>query len=293
MNIPEQTDYIMKPDSVGFILYDDFIQQSIYEASYTDGILDYFSTDNPNNGTYCVHWTGASQYSPIVFDLRPNRDLSQLQERDFALDLMVRGSDAEISFDVRFIDSKTSSPSDLPWRMGTTIDKNMATFDGTWKHLHIPLKDMKETGAWYEDWYNPRGEYDWSDVDQFEIVPEEKALGSSHLYFDNIHITDLDTAQVYPDTTGGSVSYHQHIFKKSITVKAYPNPCHGELTLFSDNQEELRYSLWDLNGRELQNGPFYKEERLNLSYLHDGIYILQFNNMEGKQAQSKIILQKE
>jgi len=199
MNIPVQTEYKKNPDSTGFILYDDYLAHFVHEASYSDGIVDYFNREKPNNGKYCIHWTGASQYRAIVFDLRPDRDMTRLVSEDYAIDLMVRGDDPGISFQIRFIDSKTDDPGDLPWRIGININQNRVSFDLEWHHLHIPLKDLTEKGSWYIDtWYGPRGEFDWSDIDRLEIVPEERELGPRHVWLDNIHITNLDTARVNP-----------------------------------------------------------------------------------------------
>ncbi len=292
MDIPEQTDYKVIPDSLGFNIYDDYLAQSFLEASYTDGLLDYFSADHPNNGHYCIHWTGAGQYQAIALDLRPDRDLTRLVREDFALDLMVRGSDPGISFDIRFLDSKTADPADLPWRMGITIDRLMTVFDGNWHHLHIPLKEMREKGAWYNNtWHDPPGDFHWSEVDRLEIVPEAKALGSAHLYFDNLHITDMDTAQVNTDTTTGPLSSQIPEMDPS-PAQAFPNPCHGELTITSADQKPLEYHLWDLNGREVLNGSFSKNTSLGMNFLQDGIYILQLGNEAGRKDQRKIILQK-
>lgn len=291
-NIPEQTDYQVVPDSLGFLIYGDYLAQPFQENSYTDGLLDYFSTDHPNNGKYCIHWTGAGQYMAIVLDLRPDRDLSRLVQEDFALDLMVRGSEPGISFNIRFLDSKTTDPSDLPWRMGITIDGGSTDFDGSWHHLYLPLKDFREQGSWYNDaWYNPRGDFDWASADKIEIVPEVKALGSAHLYFDNIHMTDMDTARVHQDTTSGTL-YDRSIKAEDSQVNTYPNPCRGELTITYAAPDLMEYRLWDLQGREVQNGSFSTVTRLDMNSLQDGIYLLQLGYGAGMSDRRKIILQK-
>ena len=288
--MPEQTEYVKLPDSTGFILYDDYIGIHIEEASWPREIPDFFSTDHPNNGDYCIHWTGASLYQAIVLNLKPDKDLTRLVDEDYALDFMVRGSDPGISFDVRFLDSKTDDPEDLPWRIGTRVDASVTNFDSTWQHMHIPLKSLYESGAWYESWYNPRGEYDWSAVDRFEIVPEVTDLGDDHLYFDNIHITNMDTARVNPDTISQNVSIHPGHTSEPYALEVFPNPSSGELNLHCPKSGVLYYTLRDLNGRELQKGSFCEHTRLDLTGYIDGLYILQVNNGKGLHLHRKFIL---
>ena len=291
MNIPEQTEYERKPDSTGFMMYDDYLAKTIRESSYSDGILDYFSTDFPNYGEYCIHWTGASQYRAIVFDLSPDRDLSVLESEGYALDMMVRGDNSSISFDMRFLDSKTSDPEDLPWRMGITIDDLITEFNEQWHHLHIPLNSFIQKGSWYMDtWYNPPGDFDWTDVDRFEIVPEAQALGSSNLWFDNIMITNLDTAQARIDTSGQTVSALWDKEIQPFTLQVYPNPTRGMVTLNSGHLQRVRYELLTLVGKSVLEGYADPYARLNLSDMTGGIYIIQIRDDVGNRASQKIIL---
>jgi endoglucanase len=291
MNIPEQTEYERQPDSTGFIMYDDLLSKTIRESSYTDGMLDYFSPDFPNYGDYCIHWTGASQYRAIVFDLSPDRDFSRLVSEEYALDMMVRGDDSSISFDVRFLDSKTSDSDDLPWRMGMTIDDLLTEFDDQWQHLHIPLSSFTERGAWYIDtWYAPRGEFDWTDLDRFEIVPENLALGTSNLWFDQIMITDLDTAQARADTSGQTVSTKWDRKNQPFSLEVYPNPTRGVITLNSSALQRVRYELLTLHGDKVMEGHAEPYANLNLTFLSGGIYFIRIQDHAGNLATQKIIL---
>lgn len=291
LNLPEQTEYIQKPDSTGFIVYDDYLSGTVRESSYTDGTLDYFSTDFPNYGDYCIHWTGASQYRAIVLDIAPDRDLSELVNGGYALDLMVRGDDPSISFDVRFLDSKTTDPADLPWRMGMTVDDLLTDFDDQWHHLHLPLSSFTERGSWHIDtWYEPRGEFDWSAVDRFEIVPEVRALGPSSLWFDNIMITDLDTAVARQDTTGQNVTPTWNVDTGRDFFQVYPNPTRGRINLRSDQSQRLTYELYSLQGKRLMEGNAGPVTHLDLSPMTSGIYLLRVRDVLGNTGSRKIIL---
>ncbi len=291
MNIPEQTEYERKPDSTGYIMYDDLLAKTIREASYSDGTLDYFSTDFPNNGEYCIHWTGASRYRAIVFDLSPDRDFSRLVTEGYAFDLMVRGDQPSISFDVRFIDSKTSDETDLPWRMGITIDDLLTDFDNQWQHLHIPLNSFTEKGSWYIDtWYPPGNEFDWSGVDRFEIVPEAQALGTSSLWFDNLMITNLDTAQVRIDTSGQNVTAYVENDFQPFSLGVFPNPTRGSVTLHTGHKQRIRYELLSMHGEKLLEGDADPPALVQLGNISEGVYFIRVNDQMGNRAVQKIIL---
>ncbi len=296
LEVPEQSDFVPSPDSTGFMMYDDYLSQIIRDASYSDGELDYFHTSFPNNGEFCIHWTGASQYRAIVMDLIPDRDLSELVDEGFALDLMVRGSDPGISFDVRFVDSKTDDPSDLPWRMGTTVDASVTAFDGQWHHLHLPLANFREKGAWYIDtWYNPDNQFNWAEVDRFEIVPEAKALGDAHLYFDNIHVTDKDTATVRQEITGD----HRFLLPGArsnpslLDVRVFPNPSPGQVTFHCSASGLLKFTLTDPAGRIILAEEFGSDRPFDFSFLPDGIYFLKFTDRRGRTGSGKLLIQKD
>lgn len=291
-NVPQQTDFEPTPDTTGFMMYDDFLSGTIREASYSDGTLDYFYSGYPNSGDYCIHWTGASQYRAIVFDFVPDRDLSVLTGEGYALDFMIRGDDPLTSFDVRFLDTKTSDSLDLPWRIGMTINDLLVDFDNRWHHLHLPLQDFTERGSWYIDtWYNPMDEFDWSDVDKLEIVPEEMALGTANLWFDQIMITNLDTAQARPDTTG-SVSSYRNLESKPFRLSVFPNPTSGHFTIHSALQERFSYEIFDLHGIRVMEGHADPPARICLCSQPEGIYFLQVNGLSGTREYTKIILQR-
>jgi len=54
-NVPVQHPFSIMPDSVGFRIYDDYIEQGINEASYSSSTIDYYSTLMPDNDRYCLY----------------------------------------------------------------------------------------------------------------------------------------------------------------------------------------------------------------------------------------------
>lgn len=286
LNVPEQTTWMPYADSVGFVLYDDFIGAGITEASWAPDTLDFYNETFPNNGTFCLYLSGGDQYHSVAFDLVPNRDLSQLQASNFALDLLVRGNSPTIKLDLRFLDTKTG-PTDHPWRIKTTISQATVPFDKRWHHLHIPLSQFTEQGSWDNNqWFEPQGLFDWSAIDRFEIVAEHGPLDGQQIWFDNIFITELDTAMVHETGT-------LYLAERSATagmLHVWPNPFANKLNMKVVRQLEnpITLQLFNLDQqliREWQASPSQVGELMEWdgtdahgNRLPAGVYMLQLRH---------------
>ena len=221
-NVPPQTPLTIRPDSAGFLLYSDYIGQHINDASSGAGTVNFYSPDMPNNDNYCLYWHGISQYDKVGFDFNPDRDFSRLVAEGYALDFMVRGNISGIKFDIRFLDTKTADPGDHPWRMGMTIDENYAPWDRKWHHVNIPLSALEEKGSWDNNtWYFPSGKFDWSAIDRLEVSMEDAGTSGKHIWFDNIHITNLDSATV---REYGEVGVESVRDQSPLKLEVIPNP---------------------------------------------------------------------
>jgi endoglucanase len=221
------------------MIYGDYIGQNLFESGSSGGKINFYSTDLPNNGQYCISWTDASRYQQIGFDFRPNKDLSYLVEQGYAIDMIIRGNEPGTRIDIRFIDTKTTAPDDHPWRMGITLDENLVDWDSRWHHLHIPLNQLVEKGSWDNAWYEPEGKYDWTSVDRFEIVAEHHDLQGIKLWFDNLMITDQDTAQIHETGIFEEPTGLPWIEEPHPSIIIYPNPVHESFFLEDDNGEKL------------------------------------------------------
>ena len=153
----------------------------------------------------------------ISFDFNPNIDLSLLPDHDFEISFWVRGNSSGSSFDIRFVDTKTGS-SDHPWRMGKTIDETVTTWDNKWHQVIVPLSELQEKGSWDNAWFNPENKFDWSAVDRFEIVAEQKALTGIQFFFDDIEVSGEEIPEVLDAEER----------KKIMDVRIYPNPISTE-----------------------------------------------------------------
>jgi len=258
LNAPAQKTLVIKPDSVGFPIYTDYVGEKIIEADIAgDGTIDPYSTTEPNNGKYCIYWTGSAQYSYIGFDFVPNKDLSLLAANNYAISFLVRGNSPGTKFDIRFVDTKTADPLDHPWRMGFTIDETMAAWDGKWHKIYVPLKNFKDQGAWDNGWFNSTGSYDWKITDDFLIVSEEGDLKGKALWFDNIYLTNRDTLKITNSTITGLSVIPQK--ENLIFIRVYPNPTNGIVTIYYEikSAEEVAIDIFNMNGqmvKSLQHG---------------------------------------
>ncbi len=239
--VPEQKEFVKKPEKTGFILYDDYMGEGISEASSAgSGTLDYYAKTEPQAGTHCIYWTGVGQYDPIGFDFVPNLDLSLLKANDFVLDFWVRGTSPTAKFDIRFVDTKENE-ADHSWRMSVTIDQSVAPFDGTWQHVMVPLADMVETGAWDGEWFNPEGKFDWRSIDRLEIVPEHQPLEGIEFWFDNLQLAGEEVV------TG--LGHDESV--DNFTV--FPNPMQRQSTVryFLTKPETVKISIYSLLGEKV------------------------------------------
>lgn len=242
-NIPEQTELIILPENKTLEIYDDKVGRNIKETGDSgNGIIDYYNTDS-HNGKYAMYWTGSNLYSGPTFSFRPIKDFSLLLINNYELDFWIKGNVPETKFEVRFVDSKTDDESDHPWRIAYKMDKNTVTWNGTWQHVKIPLKNFSETGSWDNNkWYSAIGDFDWQAIERLEFISEYNALGSQKIWFDEIKISQNSTTSV-----------GDQFLLNSLRVKAYPNPF-TEQTIIEyclPESAEVNISVFGLEGRKL------------------------------------------
>jgi endoglucanase len=250
LNIPLQTPFSIKPDSTGFMIYTDYIGEKTENSSYSTGIINFYSGNLPSNDHYCLSWDGFSQYNALGFDFVPDKDLTRLVPGNYALDFMVRGSEPGIKFEIRFKDSKTGA-GDHPWRIGTTIDAADAAWDRKWHHVRIPLLSFTERGAWDDGtWYNPEGKYDWSKVDKLEISTEWTDIIGRKVWFDNIHISDVDTAIVRVD----EALWIRELPGYELKIKIVPNPVrdHAGISFIIPSESHIIINIFSLTGTKIR-----------------------------------------
>jgi endoglucanase len=137
--------------------------------------------------------------------------------------MLVRATAVDTKFDIRFVDTKTSEPNDHPWRMRKTISSSECNWDKRWHHLHLPLSEFIEQGSWDDgQWFNPEGQFDWTAIDKFEIVAEWGSLIDKEIWFDNVYISNQDTANILE--SGTLSKENLSTLKNTIDLYCWPNP---------------------------------------------------------------------
>ncbi len=234
---PPQKEFEIRPDTVGFAIYTDFFAQHVYEASSGgSGIINFYA-EPAVLGDFCIRMAEVDQYNNTGFNFQPNKDLSALMEQGYALDFWCKSPNADMKFDIRFIDTKTDNSDDHPWRMRVTIDNSMAAWDGEWNHLQIPLDEFVEHGSWDNGWFNPRGDFDWTKIDRLEFVSEHSDFKGKELWLDHIRVVDptkvmVDDTPIHPTRLHLEQNY-PNPFNPITTIKfSLPRPRHVSLSIF-------------------------------------------------------------
>ncbi|MFA5835096.1 MAG: cellulase family glycosylhydrolase [Bacteroidota bacterium] len=224
-NVPPQKQFTITPDTTGFDLYRDYIGAHILKSHNSPSTtLDFYSTDVPAEGKYCIRWNDALQYQHIGFNFLPNKDLSILKDSGYALEFRVRNGVPELQFDVRFIDTKTG-PSDHPWRMRKTMNAATVPWDNSWHHVQIPLSSFTEHGSWDSIWYNPIGAFDWKAIDRFEIVAEQSSFLGKEIWLDDIRLIRHTPSLVQQSSV---------VPQQFTLYQNYPNPFNPSTTIRFD-----------------------------------------------------------
>lgn len=270
---PPQTPFEIKPDSTGFIIYDDFIGEKMLQSGWQDGELTLYSTDAPNYGEHCIHWTGATQYKSVGFDFVPDRDLSYLKDNGYAMNLFVRGDVPGTSYDLRFYDTKTDDPEDHPWRMNTTIHEYLDEGDLHWKRIRVPLEFFYEGGSWDNNqWYPAEDKFDWTRVDGLYFVSEHSDLAGVNLWFDDVIITEMDTAMV---TDTSAFISNLHDLSTDDLLSIYPNPAQDYIS-FHSNQPTKSYTLeiYNASGKRVLIQDTSADQIIDISSMPVGMYVV-------------------
>ena len=282
LNVPEQTPFVVTPDSTTFYFYQDYMAPGIMAAHSGAGELDMYATDLPKYGDFCIRWTGASQYAHIGFRFNPYRDLSALLAENFVLTFWIRAQGSEVPLDIRFIDTKTAIPEDHPWRMVSVVEPAELQWNGEWQYFQIPLTEMFEGGSWDNAWYEALGLFDWSAIQQLEIVAEQAPLGDAEFWFDEIRLVDGATAslqntpleprqmtlgQNFPNPFNASTLIPftlTHSSESSLTIFDIQGRVVKELALrtYPAGIHQLSWDGRDDQGRELCSGVYLAQLRL-------------------------------
>ncbi|MBO8130267.1 MAG: cellulase family glycosylhydrolase [Candidatus Marinimicrobia bacterium] len=243
LNVPEQKEFKIVPDSVGFNIYDDYPGKMIEMAGWNEGYLDLYNSDAAI-GNFCIYWTNAKRYNSIAFNFLIDKDLTYLLENNYFLVMYIKGNSPNTEIDIRFVDTKESDE-DHPWRKKYTIDDNVVSWDGTWQNIAISLSDFVDGGSWDNGkWYEPvPGAFDWGKVDLFEIVAEHRNLDDAELWFDGIAIKNEFSIRDEPASIPERIVLYQN----------FPNPFNDRtiIKFYLPKYLNVNVEIYDLMGRKI------------------------------------------
>lgn len=260
LKTPAQSPFEQKPDSMGFLIFMDYVAAGIHESSYGTGLLDFYSRDFPAQGNQVIQWRNPGRYDIIGFDFVPNKDLSVLRKEGYALQFFARCNQSGVQFDARFLDTKTTDPADHPWRIIARLDEKQVPGDNQWHWVSIPLSDFVESGSWDNAWFPPAGKFDWTAIDRFEFVSEYKTLSNTTLSFDQVQIakpglTSVATIDVLPFTL-------------------FPNPTSDYVHLIPRQTGTFQVQIMDVLGKIHATIAVAGETEIDLTAYPAGFYLL-------------------
>jgi endoglucanase len=172
----------------GFIIYGDYPDRDVSVSSWGQEIdLSLYETSSAS-GEFAIRWGNVSRYNSLSFVFDFGGDFSGYLSEDYCLEFKARTLNPS-RFDVRFLNPESSSS--IPWRMYYEINENILPPDGRWHTIRIPLKDMREHGAWLsskQQWLSPQGKFSWEKIAALEFTAEYSDF-SHRVFFDDIKIT--------------------------------------------------------------------------------------------------------
>jgi len=88
----------------------------------------------------------------------------------------------------------------------------------------------------------------------------------------------------------GSKSVNNQIIEKPINeINLYPNPFNEKINIVCNNKLITKYSLMDLNGKCIITKTDLTNLSIDLSFLNSGIYLIRFEDSNGKTQYRKLI----
>ncbi|AEF82447.1 putative glycoside hydrolase family 5 [Leadbettera azotonutricia ZAS-9] len=169
-----------------FIVYEDYTGQDVGINHWDQSVLDLYNKEAAE-GKYAVSWSKISTYSEFSFNLSPEIDWEYLTSQGYALEFKAR-TNKTAAFDVQLI--RYENAVSVPWRMRFSINKTNLPPDNQWHTIYIPLKEMKEQGAWINktsEWRDPKGLFAWDNIERLAFQAESELPGCI-IYFDSIKI---------------------------------------------------------------------------------------------------------
>ena len=278
----------MKPETEGFMIYGDYSAKGVTNGG-AGNPLSFYDGSDPYAGEFAISWSSPAQYQSVLFDLSPNKDLSLLEDGEHWISLWVKGDSPDSNFDLRFHDTKAGED-DHPWRMFYHVDNSDVAFDGEWNLLEIPLSDFNEQGSWDDNqWHNPEGKFDWTAIDNFQIVSESGAQNGVSFWFDEIKIdgpviNSTEDFGIIPVIFQLNQNYPNPFNPSTIISYQLPMSSNVQLTIF----DNLGRKISTLVNAEQTSGSY--NVKFDGSALASGIYFYELRAGDYIQRKSMMLI---
>jgi endoglucanase len=227
------------------VLYDDeFTSLTRISWWLGDGYPDFFVTDNPAVGKYCMGIYYPGQWCAVDFFFPIYLDMQKIMDEGYLLDLFIRCEYPDAHIEARFEDTNTDLE-DRPWRMNFHIDNTVVPFDGEWQRFTMALADLQDMGAWDPDdqtWYGGPGQMvDWTSVQRFQFVSETAAQPDAEIFIDRLRIVSPTAIDKKPGENPSAFRLEAN----------YPNPFNAS-TVFEFNlpdKAKTQLSIYNIQGQ--------------------------------------------
>lgn len=295
LNTPIQTTYIPQPYTSSFTIYDQFLRKGfsavIQEAG---GNIDFMTSTSESELSFAISMSNTGQYARVGFNFKDTQDLSNLFDEKAKLTFEIKVSSGVQKLDLQFVNPE-SYPEKIPWRLSYYLNKNDHFKSSDWNSIAIPFSDFFETGAWVnqtQQWFNPKGEFNYSDIKQLTWVAESQHLLNETVLIRSIRVV-IPTETSLNETTPNDSKTH------SLHMTVFPNPFNPNATIEFElkHASKVKLTLFDLLGRILwthSDAMTYgiSKHTLNLETngVPSGIYFLQIRTETNQLTQKISIL---
>lgn len=128
-----------------------------------------FGNKPDDNGGLYISVPSAEKYNAFIFEFNKSYDFTPFVNKNLCLEFEVKTTQKNFRLDVYFMDNLETSmgKKGFEWRATKSFTSRDGLNDGKWHKVRIPLKDMKDGGAWNDlekKWYNGEGLFNWNRI---------------------------------------------------------------------------------------------------------------------------------
>jgi len=242
----------------------------------------------PNSGSYFLEFEIGSQYAFTTSDY--NNNVDDVNDSD------VNGANGMRTTPTFYVDSLD----DLKWDAGIylkSLPLELVSFNGiqnlniielNWETLnefntsHFEVERKSKTGSKFIS--IGRVEAKNNTIQACNYSFEDRQIIEEDIYFYRLKMVDQNQSYSYSDII--SVVFQNNKSNKGLKINIYPNPISGNLNLelFTERNDEVGYSIFDVSGFKLIEGKFpingssSQKIQLDLRSFEPGLYLIKVSN---------------